>query len=148
MIGRSNAAGGGNTIPPNYIDLASIMGYTKVAVDSFVVTDNTRVSFINHSLGEAPKFALLVPETQVSPKADSLRRLVTAFYREISYTLNSNSKAGHAAHDSALVSNMSPYYLNASTGITDVSSTDITLYGTASGTYMLTGVRYTLVTMA
>lgn len=134
-------------IPSKYIDLAGVMGYTKVAVDSFSIADNTRVVSINHSLGEVPKFALLVPATQVSPTADSWRRLITAFYREISYTLNSSSKTGYAKHDSQLVSNSSPYYSNGTTGFTGVSSTTVTLYNT-TGQYMLTGVEYKLITMA
>lgn len=134
-------------IPSKYIDLAGVMGYTKVAVDSFSIADNTRVVSINHSLGEVPKFALLVPATQVSPTADSWDRLITAFYREISYTLNSSSKTGYAKHESVLRSNASPNCLNGVTGFTGVSSTTVTLFNT-TGRFMLTGVEYKLITMA
>ena len=134
-------------IPSKYIDLAGVMGYAKVAVDSFSIADNTSVVSINHSLGEVPKFALLVPATQVSPTADSWHRLITAFYREISYTLNSSSKTEYAKHESVLRSNGSPNCLNGTTGFTGVSSTTVTLFNT-TGRYMLAGVEYKLITMA
>ena len=134
-------------IPSKYIDLAGVMGYTKVAVDSFSIADNTSVVSINHSLGEVPKFALLVPATQVSPTADSWDRIITVFYREISYTVNSSSETAYSKHEAVLSSSSSPRYLNGSTGFTGVSSTTVTLFYT-TGRYMLIGVEYKLITMA
>ena len=121
------------------IDLPSLFGLTKIAIDTFTVTDSKAIKdqAVTHSLKQIPKVAMIVAPNP---------------------TTNNDLKLGivcNLAGVSGTVGQAAWYWLyDTSTGgrhsTTTVSSTidssSITI--SASGTYYRTGIQYYVITMA
>lgn len=121
-------------------DLLGAMGFTKMAVDTFTFSSRTALSiFLNHSLGEKPKFAMIMSSNTPTAASDANLALAlectnnSAYYTAIRM-LNSSSKTYMAAYS-----------------VSDARTTDtIAFLGGSYGgtTYFTAGVKYTLITMA
>ena len=135
------------------IDLAGLFGFTKFAIDKFTLSANDKLpsDAIPHSLGEAPRFALLVSnfansgfsanyEVMFYIGAKSYEASTTPGLYE-QYLIYSTTYKGPIA-------NTTTYKAFANTYNSYWNASNIKITGGSTSHYLKAGVEYTLITMA
>lgn len=119
----------------NGVDLMTLFGYTKMAVDTLTYTTDTYPSNgLKHTLGEIPQLAILIGEV------DTVANCV--FFGIVGY-----GGSGNSASYSALAFHLS-YKQTIAGSITHPSKTTVYLYDYGKTKFLKAGKEYTLITFA
>ena len=124
----------------------ALFGCTKCAVDKFTFSERTAASstWVNHSLGEIPKISFVISESSLSSKVQ-YDLYFSALWKAPFIGNNSTEEYCEAF---PVIWGASNFTANAGQGIYSNYLTDesIRIYGRDS--YYVSGVEYTLITMA